>query len=264
MINPKHNTTVDTPASEKPVLEKAEGVADKKEALLDAAEKLFSEKGYAATGIREIAGNAGVNLALIQYHFGGKGQLFVAVVHRLLAHGGVRIADEVFAGVSPEREASAIALARFIRRFMHYLIRPERPQACRLMYREVLGDQVSEPEVYEALVSSVSEKFSAPLRDHMVRILHPIRPQADDQELRFSSQSILGQCVYYLTNRAFQERMLGQSLAEAPLFDAVALHVASFSLRALGCEEALVERCLDAAFDDVRAPKKSSSRGKKR
>jgi TetR/AcrR family transcriptional regulator, regulator of cefoperazone and chloramphenicol sensitivity len=238
--------------------------ADKKEALLDAAEKLFSEKGYAATGIREIAGNAGVNLALIQYHFGGKGQLFIAVVHRLLAHGGVKIADEVFAGVPAEREASAIALARFVRRFMHYLIKPERPQACRLMYREVLGDQVSEPEVYEALVSSVAERFAAPLRDHLVRILRPIRPQAEDEELRFTSQSILGQCVYYLTNRAFQERMRGQSLAEAPLFDAVAIHVASFSLRGLGCEEQLVERCVDVAFEDVRLPKKSPARGKKR
>ena len=40
--------------------------------LVDAAILCFAEKGFDATGIREIAGRARANSALVQYHFGGK------------------------------------------------------------------------------------------------------------------------------------------------------------------------------------------------
>ncbi|MBN1755741.1 TetR/AcrR family transcriptional regulator [bacterium] len=43
-----------------------------KERILEVAVKLFAEKGYADTGVREIARKAGVNLAMISYYFGSK------------------------------------------------------------------------------------------------------------------------------------------------------------------------------------------------
>ncbi|MBW4050491.1 MAG: TetR/AcrR family transcriptional regulator [Proteobacteria bacterium] len=53
-----------------------------KEKLLDAAEKLFARKGFHATSLREITGEAGVDLALVNYHFGGKKPLFAAILER--------------------------------------------------------------------------------------------------------------------------------------------------------------------------------------
>jgi len=50
--------------------------------LLDAAEALFVEKGYAATSVRSIAARADANLAATHYHFGSKQGLFAAVIHR--------------------------------------------------------------------------------------------------------------------------------------------------------------------------------------
>ena len=41
-----------------------------------AAEKLFAEKGFAATSTRDIAKNAGVNVSMISYYFGSKEKLF--------------------------------------------------------------------------------------------------------------------------------------------------------------------------------------------
>jgi AcrR family transcriptional regulator len=49
--------------------------------ILDAAEFLFAEQGYAAS-LREITTAAGVNLAAVNYHFGSKEELLVAVVLR--------------------------------------------------------------------------------------------------------------------------------------------------------------------------------------
>ena len=53
---------------------------DAKEKLLAAGTKLFAEKGFAAISIRELATAAGVNSALISYHFGGKEGLYEAVI----------------------------------------------------------------------------------------------------------------------------------------------------------------------------------------
>lgn len=44
--------------------------------IKDAAKKLFLKKGYAGTKIREIAEEAGINLALMNYYFRSKEKLF--------------------------------------------------------------------------------------------------------------------------------------------------------------------------------------------
>jgi AcrR family transcriptional regulator len=53
-----------------------------RERILDAAEALFTELGFAATSLRAIASAADVNLAATNYHFGSKMGLLQAVVHR--------------------------------------------------------------------------------------------------------------------------------------------------------------------------------------
>jgi AcrR family transcriptional regulator len=56
--------------------------SDTQERILDAAECLFVEHGYAATSLRAIASMAEVNLAATNYHFGSKMGLFASVFHR--------------------------------------------------------------------------------------------------------------------------------------------------------------------------------------
>lgn len=52
---------------------------DAKRTLIGVAERLFAEQGYAATSVRDIAELAGLNPALVSYHFGGKLGLLEAV-----------------------------------------------------------------------------------------------------------------------------------------------------------------------------------------
>ena len=53
-----------------------------RERLLDAARRLFAERGYNGVSVRDIATEAGVNSASIGYYFGGKEKL-LAEVYRL-------------------------------------------------------------------------------------------------------------------------------------------------------------------------------------
>lgn len=51
-----------------------------KEAILISARKLFTESGFEATGIREIAAAADVNPAIVIRHYGSKERLFVQAI----------------------------------------------------------------------------------------------------------------------------------------------------------------------------------------
>lgn len=56
--------------------------ADTKSKILDVAEELFAEEGLDRVSIRDITDAAGVNLAAVNYHFGGKEELIGAVFER--------------------------------------------------------------------------------------------------------------------------------------------------------------------------------------
>lgn len=58
--------------------------SDTVERILDTAEALFAEKGFAETSLRLITSKAGVNLAAVNYHFGSKKALIQAVFSRFL------------------------------------------------------------------------------------------------------------------------------------------------------------------------------------
>lgn len=57
---------------------------DTRERILDVAERLFMAHGYDGTSMRQITGEAGVNLASANYHFGSKEALLQAVLGRRL------------------------------------------------------------------------------------------------------------------------------------------------------------------------------------
>src|SRR6516165_9153895 len=51
-------------------------------ALLDAAERLLVEEGYAAVTSRRVAAEAGVNNGLVYYYFGTMDELFIQLFRR--------------------------------------------------------------------------------------------------------------------------------------------------------------------------------------
>ncbi|WP_165046016.1 TetR/AcrR family transcriptional regulator [Adlercreutzia sp. ZJ138] len=57
-----------------------------RERILDAAFVLFSQKGYTATTVRDIAGGVGVKAASLYNHFGGKQEIFDALIARETAY----------------------------------------------------------------------------------------------------------------------------------------------------------------------------------
>lgn len=84
-----------------------------REAILDAAERLFAQQGHDGTSMRQITRAAGVNLAAVNYHFGSKETLIQAVLKRRLAvlnHERLRLLDalEAQAGDRPLKPSQIV------------------------------------------------------------------------------------------------------------------------------------------------------------
>ena len=55
-----------------------------KQKILSTATKLFAKKGFDAVSIREICKKANVNICMISYYFGGKKELYQAIIDELI------------------------------------------------------------------------------------------------------------------------------------------------------------------------------------
>ncbi|QUQ62907.1 TetR/AcrR family transcriptional regulator [Kutzneria sp. CA-103260] len=81
-------------------LSRAEAKARTRELLLDAAARVFAQKGYAGASVDEIAEAAGYSIGAVYSNFGGKEQLFVELLKER-ANDRVTQAAEILADAEP-------------------------------------------------------------------------------------------------------------------------------------------------------------------
>ena len=114
--------------------------------LLTSARRLFSGGGYGEVGVREIAGAAGVNAALINRYFGSKLALFTEVVGDNFTIGDLLVG---------ERATLGDRLAR-------YLVRPRRDGFDPTL---VLLHSAPHPEAGGVLRAALAEQVATPLAE---------------------------------------------------------------------------------------------------
>ncbi|WHI46979.1 TetR/AcrR family transcriptional regulator [Microbulbifer sp. VAAF005] len=89
-----------------------------REALMQSAYALLRDKAFRDISIREIALGAGVNSAMISYHFGGKEGLIIEVVrNQIMRYGPASISAELD-GMEPSLELLKEAMSRMIRLYI--------------------------------------------------------------------------------------------------------------------------------------------------
>ncbi|MCW1384863.1 TetR family transcriptional regulator [Novosphingobium sp. KCTC 2891] len=97
------------------------GGTDARQAILDAAERIFGMEGYAGAVIRDIADAAGVNLGLIQYHCGTKDRLFAEAVNRRFAQWETRVVGAVEAAAAAPGASERDVIRAFLTPFLEVL-----------------------------------------------------------------------------------------------------------------------------------------------
>jgi AcrR family transcriptional regulator len=139
-----------------------------KERILDTAERLFSEQGYAATSLRGIIAEAGVNLAAVHYHFHSKeAQLESVILRRSVPANQERLIlldrCEQAAGVNPP------PLEQVIEAFVAPTFRMARnPASGGMVFMRLLGRLHAEGDLLSGILVSqfhdVLERFGAAMR----------------------------------------------------------------------------------------------------
>jgi AcrR family transcriptional regulator len=59
--------------------------------IIETAERLFADKGFDGTSVRDIADEAGINVAMISYYFGSKEKLMEAIFEARIGHVKMRV-----------------------------------------------------------------------------------------------------------------------------------------------------------------------------
>jgi AcrR family transcriptional regulator len=139
-----------------------------KERILDTAEQLFAEHGYAATSLRSIIAQAGVNLAAVHYHFHSKQALLEAVVlRRSIPANHERLA--LLGRFEKEAGGNPPPLEKVIEAFVAPTLEMSRnPQSGSMVFMRLLGRLHAEGDLLPGIITSqfgdVLQRFGAALR----------------------------------------------------------------------------------------------------
>jgi len=175
--------------------------AETRERLLDAAEELFAERGYHASSVRDITGAAGSNVAAVNYHFGGKAELYRAIFLRRLA----ALRERRGRAIDEAIRSGGDDLERLLRGFAFAYLEPLVDGAvakrwARLSLRELLDPQLS-PDLFF---------------DEMVEPTHAALAEALERALPRLGPELARQCVQSLVGQLTHLRLLNGYFASAP------------------------------------------------
>ncbi len=123
------STLTASPAPATPRRRKGERTAER---ILDAAEALFAERGYAGATLRDVAAKVGVRTPSLYNHFPSKESLYAAVLER-----GISPVLDVLTEVVETRDRSDRDVRQIVERTMRLV--GKRPNLPRLIQHETLS-----------------------------------------------------------------------------------------------------------------------------
>ena len=209
---------------------------DTKKRVLEAAGRVFSEKGFEAATVRDICDLAQANIASVKYYFGDKQSLYLAAcIEAQCAREGAVPMPEWEPGV-----AAPVRLQGFIRTFLRRLFEEERPAWHRqLMLREM----ASPTDACAHVVEDYIRPMATILQGILLEMLPPDTPEAVGFQVGFS---VVGQCLFYHVHQPIAERLMGTENYRQLTIDQLADHITHFSLAALGYAEPFSKNPADA------------------
>jgi len=161
-----------------------------RERLLDAAARLFAERGYTGTSIRAVTADARVSVSAANYHFGSKRELLSAVCQRLIGplnQERMRALDEVELRSRPP----ALVLEDLLRAFLAPAVL--QPRDRQIGSRAVAARLYADPP---EIVAELKRDLFGPLRDRMTLLLGRAMPDASPTQIHLAFQFTVGVMVH--------------------------------------------------------------------
>jgi len=158
--------------------------------LLDAASRLFSERGYSGTSMRAVTQAAGLSVSAANYHFGSKRALLHAVCDRTIApvnRARMSALDRVEGAAAPDAPLLEDVLHAF---FAPAILMPVdwRPGA-----RQVAARLYADPP---EIVAELKRELFGPISERMTLLLGRAFPDASSRDVELAFQLTVGLMVH--------------------------------------------------------------------
>jgi len=169
-----------------------------RDALVAAGTALFAERGYDGVPVALIARKAGVNKAMINYHFGGKRKLYLAIVELTFTEIVARV-ERLADSPRPAPEVLRELVAA-----IGELATRRHPYFCAMMLREVVtGGEHLDPALMDhpaRVLAAVQRIVARGVRDGDFRPVDPL----------LTHLSLVGSLVFFFGTARFRERLLAR------------------------------------------------------
>jgi len=203
--------------------------AHTRERLLDASERLFAERGFRSASVRDITREASCNIAAVNYHFGGKVNLYREVFMRRLRVLRKARLEGIESALSGAGETATLEL--LLQAFATAFVQPLVEDSSGRLWVLLLAQEMIDPQLPQATFHA---EMVEPLEKAMVAALDQVCPDLARRDAQLCVQSLVGQLVHVV----HLERCLHSSERRWELPELVA-HAVRFSvagIRALAGE----------------------------
>ena len=194
--------------------------------LIEAAGAVFSEKGYDRATARQICDLARANYAAVNYHFGGKKELYLEVLreaHRRLINVGAIAAAAAAEGVGSVEER----LEKVFLDLLHTLLdQSHEGWTTRVIMREMAAPTRALEDLVELQILPASRLFRAVIGQVM-------NLPVDHEAVVRGAVSTIGQLIFIFQNRRTLEQMYPGLELRGKGMEAMARHIRVFSVAGL-------------------------------
>ncbi len=213
--------TSETKAARSP---RAEGV-ESRQRLLHAALRLFAERGFAKTSIRDIALAAQTNVAAISYYFGDKKQLYCCAFTELMCHSSD--------GVHPF-DQEGMTLAQSLEALLAEFTEPlKQGELVRLCARLHMREMVEPTGVWAHEIDNGIKPSHAAL---VALLCKHFKLKSADAQMHRLAFSIVGLGVFMLMSRDVVEAVKPELLATPKAIDQYAASLLQYALAMVASE----------------------------
>ncbi len=188
--------------------------------LLEAAGRVFADRGYDAATVREICRRAGANVAAVNYHFRDKQGLYAQVLVRMAGAAQIERMRATLDQSAPPEEI----LRRVIKARLHGLSADHLPD----WHFRIVAREFSQPT---PAMSRMIDKVSRPLYERLLDLIGQIiHLPADDEKTRLCTHSVMGQIFLYALACPILSKLWPGMKMTPEQMDRIADHIADFSL----------------------------------
>ncbi len=196
--------------------------------LIEAAGRVFSQRGFRSATVREICGLAGTPLGAMNYHFRNKQGLYAAALEYSMQSAIKKYPPRLGLGdeATPEEK---------LRAFIHSFLLRILDEGIPAWHMKLIIREVSDPA---GALGQLVQNSIRPVYVYLAGILREILQEesaAEGQESNLvflCAMSIVGQCLYHFTGRRVITALNPESFNPADI-DRITDHIAQFSLNGI-------------------------------